>query len=236
MEEAPIRERAGDDLVLRLEDGRTDVVVWEHTVRVVDLVERILALPDVPARHVDRTALSAAAYYHDAGWVIQYKQGQIKTWEIRSRPTSDLQRELAADWMQDRLNNLLEPASLRIATQAVRQCNQRRTMLLEAQILNEAESLDEIGPLALWQQARRFAGEGKGLQDAIEMWNRQKEYRFWEARIKECFRFEQTRRLAHERLGMMVKCFAALAEHRNAEDLDRTLNALPRRPQPRQPT
>lgn len=225
-EQESIQQQARADLTVRIDDGREDLTLWEHSLRVRTLAEQILMLPEVPAQRVDRLALEAAACYHDAGWVIQFNEGTISRWEIRSRPTSESQRGLAADWMKDRVKGLLTDSSLRLATTAVRQCNRRNTTVIEAQVLAEAENLDEIGPLAIWQQLRRSAGEGKGLKAALEAWHRQKEYRFWEARVKESFRFEQTRRLAQQRLRGMEYCFDSLEEQARGGDMDRLLRTL----------
>ena len=124
-EHESIRKQAQGDLTIRLDDNREDIVLWEHTVRVVRLVEQISMLPEVQARRVNRLALKAAAYYHDAGWAIQFSEGTLNRWEIRSRPTSEVQRKLAADWMGQRLAGLLPDAYLRMATLAVRQCKHR---------------------------------------------------------------------------------------------------------------
>ena len=215
-----ISERAKQDLLLHLKGGKEDTFLWEHAVRVIGLAERIAKHPEVANRPINTLALTSAAYYHDMGWSLEYRRGAVQAWQVRSRATSDVQREKAAIWLEQRLADVLDKNSLTLAAETIRQCNRRNASIPEAQILAEAENLDEIGPIVLWQQARQSAGDGRGIVAAIETWKRQDEYRFWEAKIKEGFRFNFTRRLARQRLKIMAKCFDALAGHVKGHDLD----------------
>ncbi len=50
-------------------------------------------------------------------------------------------------------------------------------------------------------------------------WLRQKEYKYWEARVNDCFRFELTRNVARERLKAVEQFMAALGCEHAATDL-----------------
>src|SRR5688500_16724075 len=120
-------KRAERDLCVLVTAVLPDFIVWEHSCRVAKLAGHIAALPQVALQNINLEALTAAALYHDAGWVLQFKAGEIKPCELLLRPTSDPQRELAADWMLQRLDGLLGPGVIAHAMRIVRQCNNRRT-------------------------------------------------------------------------------------------------------------
>jgi len=212
-------QRAQCDLVVQIPGGPADPFVWEHSWRVAQLAEAIASSPEVGHRPVDRRALAAAAWYHDAGWVLQVRAGKLEPREALLRPTSDLLRELAADWVADQLRNIVPPGSLELAARAVRHCNDRQTDLLEAQLLAEADNLDQIGPQAICLMHRKQQAEGKTLFDLIDTWQRQQEYRYWQARLKESFRFPSVRRVAEQRWRALQHFMTDLRAVVRGEDL-----------------
>lgn len=211
--------KAEADLSLGFSHSPLDKLVWEHSVRVAKVASAIASLPELADRAVDRRALLAAALYHDAGWVLQYRAGEAIPRDLLLRPTSEVQRELAASWVLERLRDILPERSVDIASKAIRYCNDRQTGMPEAQILAEAESLDEIGPQAICLMLRRQMADGKTLADMVQLWQRQEEYHYWQARIKDSFRFEPVRRLASERWQALRRFMTDLAACVNLEDL-----------------
>ncbi len=212
-----IEPRVREDLVIIDHQGREDVFLRERSDRLADLVEKIGDLPEATDLELDRTALRAAAIYHDAGWAIQCRQGIVTRAEILVRATTDAQRELAVALLESRLSDVLEPSSLQAAVEILRQTNRRDTAIVEAHILSDAVNLDEMGPLLLWVLVRRHALEGKGVQAALESWNARKEYGYWRARI-ENFHFEPVRQLAKERLACVEQYMAQLSVHNQGTD------------------
>lgn len=224
----PLWRRASADLTIVAEPGVRDCFVWEHSVRVARTAVRLIPLPELAGAKVDRPALRAAALYHEAGWVIQYNERQIDRWSLITKPTNDVQRELAAGFLEQRAADLLAPRSLEAACTAVRTANTKLCETIESQLLSEAENLDQIGPLALWQMVRRHMGDGKGIEDAAKAWQRQQEYHFWQARIKDGFRFESVRQLARRRLASLEAFLTSISAQQAGEDLDELLEAAPR--------
>lgn len=219
-------KRAQDYLILRDESGCQDPLIWEHVRRVAHCALALTHLPQLRTHTMDPAALELAALFHDAGWVHQYRQGQCPRLAVLSRPTSDLQRELSVSVMSEVVRGLEPPGVLERAARILRACNAPQPAETEAILLVEADRLDEIGPLALLRQWRRFVAQGKGITDVIKTWGQQQEYRFWEARLSE-FQFEVTRELARQRLVVLEPMMQALARHHRGEDITQALESLP---------
>ena len=215
-----IWKKAETDLLVPTVSGLSDSVIWDHSSRVARIAETIALLPELKDQAVDRVALTAACLYHDAGWLLQYRAGKMGTGELLIRPTTQAQRDLAADWVKSQLVEVLPSHSLERVVLAVRCCNDRRTRVVESQILAEAESLEEIGPQAIPLLIRRqIIAEGRTLGAWIAAWERQEEYHYWQTRIKESFRFAPIRMLAEERYEAMRRFMCDLRVSVRQEDL-----------------
>jgi HD superfamily phosphodiesterase len=211
--------QAKSDLMVQPQGGPADAVIWEHSVRVARTAEAIAALPEVAESSPDRVAVFAAGLYHDAGWALQFREGAVTSLELLLRPTSDIQRELAADWLDERGSRLMAPGALQRAVRAVRQCNDRKTDVVEGRILCDAENLDQIGPQALDLMVRKLLAEGRMMVDLVAAWERQEEYHYWQARIKECFHFAAVRELAQQRWESMRRLMSELRRGVLLEDV-----------------
>ena len=214
-----IRNRARQDLVIVTEDGLEDVHVWEHSLRVTSMARRIADFPDVAANPIDHTVLTAAGLYHDAGWVTQVADGEVTREAIRCKPASPLQRELSAAMMERSCEGTLSKQTIDSASACIRALSNHDIDLLEAQLIAEADNLDEFGALSLLHLARKQVIEGKGLEAAIETWKTQERYGYWTARIKDSFRFESVKRIAHLRVQVFDGMIRELSRHHRGEDL-----------------
>lgn len=213
-------------LVLPMGESRRDAWLWEHSERVMRLAGMIADLPELAGREIDRTALAAAALFHDAGWIPEFHQGRFERWQLLTRPTNDIQRELGAAMLLEEAGPLLPAPTARRAAEAIRFCNDRGTDLSEARILADAESIDEMGALYILRQFRQYQAEGRPLQQLVDSWHRQKEYKYWDVRLADGFRFESTRALARDRLGPADAFIAALGRDLHGNDLRGVLEHL----------
>jgi hypothetical protein len=181
---------------------------------------RIIAqLPEVASRSPHADAALLAGLYHDAGWAVQCRHGQIDRLEVHLAPTSMASCELAASLMERSLAGLVPPATLEAACAAVLERTSRDSSLIEAHLVSEAESLDEFGLLSLWLAVRRGAVEGRGVQSCLDTWRRKQEYQFWRARLKDAFRFEAVRQLAEKRLSSLERLMGELLDQHLCQDL-----------------
>lgn len=212
-------------LTIQLEDGRADLWLWEHAERVMRLAQMLVGLPEIGAQSVDHTALATAALFHDAGWIVEYEQGRWRRWQLLTRPTNEIQRELGAAMLQEEVEHLLPGATVRLAADAIRHCNDRNTDVVEARILAEAEALDEVGVMYVLRQFRQYQGEGHPVEQLVSSWQRQAEYKYWDVRLNDGFRYETTRTLARQRLAAMDAFMAALQHVLRGDDLRQVLNA-----------
>lgn len=200
-------------------DAHSDLWLWEHSERVMHHAQAIAGLPEVGGGAADLTALVTAALFHDAGWAVEFQQGRLDRWQVLSRPTNEIQRELGAALLQEEIGPLLPGPVVRLAAEAVRQCNNRQTGLLEARILAEAEALDEVGVMYVLRQFRQYQAEGRPLEQLAHSWQRQKEYRYWEVRLNSGFRYEATRAVARRRLAAVDAFMDALRQGLRGDDV-----------------
>ena len=220
-----IRNRARADLILTTEHGEEDVVLWEHAVRVAENARRIARLPEVRAASPDDVALTAAALYHDAGWAARHRNEEIRREEVLVCPRTDSQREEAAIILERRLADLLPPESIERAAATVRVLHQRDVQLIEAEIVTEADTLDEFGVLSLWLTMRRGVVSGKGVQYVIDTWERRRQFRYWDALLDGAFRYASVRAVAETRLQQLEAFMEQLIAQHCGEDLERALDA-----------
>ena len=213
-------------LTIHVGEGKKDTWIWQHSERVRRLASMIAALPELATRPIDRDALAAACLFHDAGWIVQLQSGSIDRWRLLGKPTSDIQRELGAALMRENISRLIPAASLETAVEAIRQCNFRQSSLVEAEILGEAENLDDVGVIQLLKQVRQHQVDGRAIEQLLSAWKRQQEYQFWEARIKDSFRFESIRQLARVRLAAVDRFMSAISSEHEGGDLLKLIEAL----------
>ncbi len=199
--------------------GPADLTVWEHAHRTLISAELIARLPEVAAKNPEMDVVRVAALYHDAGWIIQVKAGEVDRFRVRCRPTNDVQFELAAGMVEASLRKLVSPGVAQRAANAIRGLNDRACTLAETHIVSDADNLDQIGPLWLLQSVRRERTEGRTLNQVLDAWHRQQEYHYWEARIRDGIHFEPVRALAWSRLEALNPFMQALGRHLRAEDL-----------------
>ncbi len=217
-ETEPFCRHACTQLVISGADGVQDHFLWEHTVRVTGSIPHIVRLSGVNRAEIDLLGLFIASLYHNAGWVLQVRDRATDRFEVLAKPTSDMQRELAAGLVEETLREPAGAGSIDVASRAIRQMNSRSTDMLEAQILADAEGLDEIGPLFFWQMVRHQSARGRAIEACIEAWKSKQEYDFWNARLNR-FRFDAVRRVARARLRALEQYIEAVTHQARAQDL-----------------
>ena len=199
--------------------NRSDVFLWEHAVRVTSTALRIAHLPELASQQVDLDVLQAAALYHDSGWVVQFREGQITREDVLAKLPTPVQRELAASLFEESLTELLPAETLAGASACIRMLNDHDVDVAEAWIIVEADNLEECGPLSLLRLWRRHTFEGKGLQAIVERWQTQRRYGYWDARINDTIRLDAVKKIARQRLKALDRVVEELRRHDIADDI-----------------
>ncbi len=212
-------QQAESDLTIRTPDGRIENFIWEHAQRVCVSAAAIADLLGMELSIADREVLAAAALYQDSAWVVQFAEGAISRADIFAKPLTMVQREISADKSADALRDIFAAKRLESVGRIIREAGARKTTNMTAQVVADATSLDSIGPLALFQMIHKQRDDDRAVRAILETWDRQQEYHFWPARIKESLRSEPVRRIARQRLEELTTFMNALRIHTHAEDL-----------------
>lgn len=211
--------RARDDLVIACAQGDEDLFLWEHSVRVARNAQLITRLPDVSDDSLSETVIVVAALYHDAGWAVRFRDGEVQRCDILVRPAPETHPDQGAMLMESSLAKLVSAEVVGRAANVIRSLKRRDAATLEARIVADADNLDEFGALALWPNIRRGALDGRGVQAALDTWRRRKEYQFWTARLNDSFHFGAVREFAQKRLEAYEKFMEALEIQHLGKDL-----------------
>lgn len=215
-----IWKRARADLVIPAPHGDSDVFLWEHSARVARTAQHIAQLPMIRSQKPDEAAIIAAGLYLHAGWIACIRERTVNRMEAPWGSLSEADHDLGAVLMEKSLVGLVPKESLELAGRAIRGVRNRGTELIEAQVVAEADNLQEFGVVSLWSAIRRGAVEGKGVQAFLDTWRRRKEYQFWTARLNDSFRFEPVRELARRRLEKFERLLQDLEDQHTSADVE----------------
>ena len=80
------------------------------------------------------------------------------------------------------------------------QMPERAPKLMDARLLADAVNLDDFGVSGLIVQAIQLCRQGEGLAQLMDGAEKRELYGYWDARLKDGFHFEQSRRIAQTRL------------------------------------
>lgn len=216
-----IIEEAAPLIALPAGNGR-DFWLWDHCLRLMRSSEMLAGMPDLQPEQPDPVAAALAGLFYDSGWAIQVHDGVLQPWQVLARPTSNLQRELAAAALTERCHGMIEPEIISLAADTIRECNNRQTTMPEARVVSEGANLDEFGMMYAVRQLRQLQAEGRRIEDLLVSWKRQREYRYWEARL-DGLRFSLTREIARGRLNGLADFMDALAREASGGDVREAL-------------
>jgi|WetSurMetagenome_2_1015567.scaffolds.fasta_scaffold22999_3 uncharacterized protein len=215
----PFVEIARSVLVGRSPLGRDDTYLFDHSVRVMRVAERLSQSREASQWRLDRFALSVAALFHQAATVRLEEERRTSTVYAAATMSADDVREYSAELAGDRLKGKLPARQAALVQNIIRHTHDPATAVAEARILSDADNLDDVGALGVWRDLRRSAMEGRGVEDAVRTWQRRLEYGYWETRIRDAFRMDTSRRLARGRLTSAHAFMQQLAREQQADDM-----------------
>ncbi len=180
----------------------------------------ISQLPDVRRFHVDHNCLNIAALMRDTGFA-RYANEQDKMSRMVLADLSDEDmRDFSAQVVQEKLVGILTPREMERVCSIIIESGKRNTSLSEAMILSDARNLDDMGAIGIFNESRRYMIHGRGATDAIASWNRKIEYEYWNARLRESFRFDSVRIVAEQRLNRAILFMEQMDIENRAADLE----------------
>jgi len=215
----PLIEEAGRVLITPSPLGREDRFLFDHSVRVMRVAERLSHCREVKDWRIDRFALQVAALFHQAATVRLDEERRTSTVYAAATMSAEDVKEYSAELAGDRLRSRVPARQLSRIQEIIRRAHDASIDLAEAKILSDADSLDDIGVLGVWRDIRRYILEGRAVDDTVRAWQRREEYGYWEARLREAFNLQTSRRLAERRLEAARHFKQQLAVEREALDL-----------------
>jgi hypothetical protein len=205
--------------------GVIDNWLWDRTMRILRNVEHICRMPELTDRNIpiDRFCLVAATYFADTG-LTRYAQAD----GVFARPgLSDVNpidlRDFSTQIVAEHLSEILPGPKIEKCSKIIIESANRFTELTEAIILSDARNLEDMGVVGLVHEFRRAALAGKGVSETLDSWRRKIDYRYWQARLKEGFRFESARRLAEQRFHTAEYIMNQLYIEHSARDVEELL-------------
>jgi HD superfamily phosphodiesterase len=215
----PIIEIARGVLVGRSPLGRDDTFLFDHSLRVMRVAERLAACREVRAWRMDRFALAVAALFHQAATGRLEEERRTSTVYAAATMSAEDVKLYSAELAGDRLRGKVLARQLELVQEIIRRAHDATIDLAEAKVLSDADSLDDIGALGVWRDLRRHVLEGRAVADASHTWEQREQYGYWATRVRDVFNLATARRLAESRLGAARAFMQQLASERDAADL-----------------
>jgi hypothetical protein len=217
-----IREIAQQVLIVPTISGEKDNYLWDKAQRIVRNVEHICRLGEITSKNlsVDRFCLTGAAYFCDSGFArysdAEDLSARLVLADISASDLVDFSTQIVADKLSGALAGPKIDKINKIITDSI----DRSTNMSEAMILSDAKNLDDIGAVGVFNEFRRYVIHGKGVSNALESWKRKVDYRYWDARLKESFRFDCVRKLAEQRFENVSVFMNQLSTENSAKDIE----------------
>lgn len=217
-----VRKIAQQALKVSTSGGADDNWLWDRSQRVARNVEHICRLPEITGANlaIDMFCLVSAAYFSDSGF-IHYADPEDMTARaaLSDLNVSDL-RDFSTQVVSDKLTGKFSVGKIEKINKIIIESSNKLPEMPEASILSDGRNLDDMGAVGIFNEFRRYAVHGKGAGDAIDNWQRKIDYRYWEARLKESFRFESVRKVADRRFHAAEYFMEQLRVENTAKDLE----------------
>ncbi len=220
-----IREMAQQVLTVPTLAGTADNWLWDRAQRLVRNVEHICRLPELTEADlaVDRFCLTAATCFSDAGFARYADPEDTAARLVLADVTLGDLLDFSTQIVSDKLSGSLAGPKIDKISRIIIESGNRFTDMTEAKILSDARNLDDMGAVGLFNEFRRYVVHGKGASDVLDSWQRKVDYRYWQARLKEGFRFESVRKLAAKRFSAAKYFMDQLGAENSASDLEKMI-------------
>ena len=220
-----IKQIAWEALSVPAPPGGRDDWLWDRTLRILRNIEHICRLPELAEKaiSIDRFCLFAAAYFADSG-LVGFSKDQKTS---RRFPPADVTNadlcNFSTQVVSDKLADVITDTRIDKINKIIIESFNRFTDVTEAMILSDGRGLEDLGVAGLLWGLRGQVMNGKGISDMLESWKRKIEYGYWQARLKESFRFSVVRVIAKKRLTATERFMNQLSIENTASDLEEQL-------------
>jgi hypothetical protein len=218
-----IKEIAEQVLSVPTLKGTPDRYLIDRAWRVLRHCGSIAQLNEVRCFQVDNECLTVAALFRDGGFARYANQEDKVLRMVLADLTDEDMRDFSAQVVHEKLTELLNPRQLERTCSIIIESGQRNTRLIEAIILSDARNLDDMGAVGIFNELRRYVFHGRGAAEAVASWNQKIDYDYWNARLRESFRFDTVREIARQRLANAMKFMEHLNHENRAGDLEALL-------------
>ncbi|MEN8126249.1 MAG: hypothetical protein ABFR90_00420 [Planctomycetota bacterium] len=199
--------------------GSCDNWLWDRTQRIVRNVECICRLPELAEQAIalERSCLVTAAYFCSCG--LRNSAADKNTADINDADVCHLSAKIASE----KLTGILTETQINKANRIIIESSNRFTDMTEAMILSDGRNLEDMGAVGLLGELQHHIANGKSISDILENWKCKIEYGYWQARLKESFRYDSVRRMAARRFDVMEHFMAQLAAENTPCDFEKQL-------------
>jgi hypothetical protein len=215
-----IRDLARQTLIVPTVASEPDSFLWYRAERLVRNVEHICGLPELlkAGLQTDRFCLMSATYFSDAGLACHLESNN-RTADLTLSNGNGL-LEVSAELATKKLAGIIEKIKIEKISSIITESGSHLTQRTEAMILSDARNLDDMGAVGIFNEYRRFVIGGKGICGVLQSWRKKTDYGYWQARLKEGFKFEQVRKLAERRLATAEYFINQLKAETQAQDVE----------------
>ncbi len=224
-----IKDLARQSLMIQTPTNGPDNFLWDRALRLVRNVEFIRRLPQLSDTNtqIDQFCLTAAAYFSGAGLACHLTSANITAKPGIYDTNGDNLLDICTQIIEEKLKAVIDRPRIRMINSIITESHNRYTKKPEAMILSDARNLDDMGAVGIFSQLRQLTSSGKSTCDALRSWERKTDYRYWQTRLKEDFRFEQVRKLAEQRLSTAEHFMSRLKIETEARDVQELIIGSP---------
>jgi HD superfamily phosphodiesterase len=179
--------------------------LWGRAERIVGNIGGICRLSEIVEANmaIDMFCLTAAGYLADVG---------------PASGSEEASSEESARIIAERLGGVLDGNKIDKINLIIGQAGDCHSKMTEAMILSDAMGLDDIGVAGIVNSFYRNDSSGDD-SDVTAGWRRRLDYGYWDARLKESFRFGSVRVIAEQRHSLAKKFVEAFEVERSADDV-----------------
>jgi len=194
--DATLNKRIVRALSVLDERGTTGPRLVDDAARLCRRVKKLLSMDLVPST-ADSEALELSCHALQLPFAYNKSLHGQQPLRTRLKDRAILAIELLSEFFDQPTS---DDSLLERTIALLEQMPERSPKLNDAKLLADAVNLDDFGVCGLIVQTIQLARQGEGLAQLMDGAEKRELYGYWDARLKDGFHFEQSRRIAQARL------------------------------------